>query len=61
MLFPRRARSLPGKAAEALGDYQLGLFSPNLDTWNNGERTFTCYVLRADEGKLTQSLKAAAS
>lgn len=47
-----------GKAAEDLGDYQLGLFSPNRDGWDDGERTFTCYILRADEGKMTQSMKA---
>lgn len=50
-----------GKAAEDLGDYQLGLFSPNRDGWDDGERTFTCYILRADEGKMTQSMKGAGS
>lgn len=49
-----------GKAAEDLGDYQLGLFSPNRDGWDDGERTFTCYILRADEGKMTQSMKGGA-
>lgn len=51
------ALTYTGKPAEDLGDYQLGLFSPNRDGWDDGERTFTCYLLRADEGKLTQSLK----
>lgn len=51
------ALSYTGKPAEELGDYQLGLFSPNRDGWDDGERTFTCYLLRADEGKITQSLK----
>lgn len=51
------ALTYTGKPAEQLGDYQLGLFSPNRDGWDDGERTMTCYLLRADEGKITQSLK----
>jgi len=54
--FPA-ALTYTAKPAEQLFDYQLGLFSPNRDGWDDGERTFTCYLLRADEGKITQSLK----
>ena len=50
-----------GRTAETIDDLQLGLFSPTLDAWNDGKRTFTCYVMGVDGAKLTKSVKAGAS
>jgi hypothetical protein len=48
-----------GRAAETIDDLQLGLFSPTLDAWTDGKRTFTCYVMGLEGVKLTKSVKAA--
>ena len=50
-----------GEPFESASDYNLGYFYPDRDAWSGGDRTFTCYVTRADDAKLTQSVKAAAS
>jgi hypothetical protein len=42
-------------------DYDLGYFYPDETGWNKGDRTFTCYVTRADDSKLTKSVKGAAA
>jgi hypothetical protein len=48
---------------EALEDSDLtfGYFYPTRDSWNDGDRTVTCYAFRVDEAKLTQSVRASAS
>lgn len=46
-----------GEAAAA-GDLTFGYFYPSRDGWEDGERSVTCYALRLDEAKLTQSVKA---
>lgn len=46
-----------GEAAAA-GDLTFGYFYPSRDGWKDGERSVTCYALRLDEAKLTQSVKA---
>jgi hypothetical protein len=38
-------------------DLTIGYFYPDRDAWNGGDRTFTCYALRDDGGKLTRSVK----
>ena len=42
--------------------YDLAYFYPDEDAWTKGskDRTFTCYVVRTDGTKLTQSVKAGA-
>ena len=50
-----------GRPAEEIDDLRLGLFSPTLDAWNDGKRTFTCYVTSADDSKLTKSVKVGAA
>jgi hypothetical protein len=55
------AEAYIGRAAETIDDLKLGLFSPTLDAWSNGERTMTCYVLSVDESKLTKSVKGGAA
>jgi hypothetical protein len=48
-----------GVSINETADYNYGWFYPSEDGWNSGDRTFTCYVDRADGGKLTTSVKAA--
>lgn len=48
-----------GKTFEEAEEYNVGWFYPNRDGWNDGDRTVTCYVVRVDEAKMTQSVKAA--
>jgi hypothetical protein len=38
-------------------DYNYGWFYPGQDGWSSGDRTFTCYVVRADHSKVSTSLK----
>ena len=42
--------------------YDLAYFYPDEDAWTKGskDRTFTCYIVRTDGAKLTQSVKAGA-
>jgi hypothetical protein len=42
-------------------DCDYGYFDPTSDGWDGGDRTITCYVVRVDKAKLTQSVKGAAS
>jgi hypothetical protein len=39
-------------------DLAVGYFHPNSDGWSSGDRTITCYITRADEGPMTESVKA---
>lgn len=41
-------------------DLTIGYFYPNRDGWDGGDRTVTCYVVRVDEAKLTQSVMGSA-
>ena len=36
----------------------VGYFYPTRDSWDNGDRTVTCYVSQPDESPMTESLKA---
>ena len=47
-----------GTSFEEATEYDLGYFYPDREAWEGGDRTFTCYVKRVDEAKLTQSVKA---
>jgi hypothetical protein len=38
-------------------DLSYGWYYPDTDAWNSGERTFSCFVARIDDGKLTKSVK----
>ncbi|HEX3265952.1 MAG TPA: septum formation family protein [Candidatus Limnocylindrales bacterium] len=50
-----------GVAYADSADYSLGYFYPDATGWSKGDRTFTCYITREDDAKLTQSVKGAAS
>ena len=50
-----------GEPYETATEYSLGYFYPDRDAWQGGKRTFTCYVTREDDTKLTQSVKASAT
>jgi putative regulator of septum formation len=50
-----------GEPFESATDFDLGYFYPDRESWDKGDRTFTCYVSRVDGAKLTQSLKVAAA
>jgi Septum formation len=39
-------------------DLTVGYFYPSRDGWDSGDRTITCYIVRVDEGKMTESLRA---
>jgi hypothetical protein len=38
-------------------DLGMGYFYPSDDTWDDGDRTITCYLGNVDKSKLTKSLK----
>ena len=48
-----------GEPFESATDYDLGYFYPDRESWDRGDRTFSCYISRADGAKLTQTVKAA--
>ena len=50
-----------GKPYADSEEFSLGYFYPDETGWSRGDRTFTCYISRSDETKLTQSVKGAAS
>lgn len=50
-----------GESYDESTDFDLGYFYPDETGWRQGDRTFTCYITRADGSKLTQSVKGAAS
>jgi hypothetical protein len=50
-----------GQPFEEATEFDLGYFYPDREGWDDGDRTFTCYVMRVDDAKLTQSVKAAGS
>ncbi len=50
-----------GEDYDTNGDLAIAYFYPSRDSWGSGDRTVTCYVVRQDEGKLTQSVNAAGS
>lgn len=49
-----------GEPFETADEYNLGYFRPDRDAWDDGDRTFTCYISRVDDAKLTQSVKGIA-
>lgn len=49
-----------GTAYADSAELGIGYFYPDRDAWGSGDRTFTCYVVNADESKLTESLKGSA-
>ena len=46
-----------GQSFETATEYDLGYFYPDREGWDDGDRTFTCYISRVDDAKLTQSVK----
>ena len=50
-----------GQPFESATDFDLGYFYPDRDSWDKGDRTFSCYITRVDGAKLTQTVKAAGS
>jgi hypothetical protein len=50
-----------GETFDESEDYTIGYFYPNREAWDSGDRTFTCYVVRVDEAKMTQPVNSAGS
>jgi hypothetical protein len=48
-----------GRTFEEAEELNVGFFYPNADGWSDGDRTVTCYIVRVDEAKMTQSVKVA--
>ena len=48
-----------GRDYQADPDYAFGYFQPTQSGWADGDRGFTCYLVRMDDGKITGSLRAA--
>ena len=46
-----------GEEFETSPDLTIGYFYPSRDGWNDGDRTVTCYLVREDKSKLTESIK----
>lgn len=49
-----------GEAFEDNEDLDIGYFYPTSDSWDENDRTVTCYAYRIDKAKLMQSVKASA-
>ena len=50
-----------GEPFDTATEYDLGYFYPDRESWEDGDRTFTCYVMRVDDAKLTQTVKGIAA
>lgn len=48
-----------GKDALSQTTLDFGAFFPNDEGWNKGNRAFTCYLYRLDEGPMSTSMKGA--
>ena len=46
-----------GQSLDTATDLTVGYFYPSRDSWSSGDRTITCYVIREDEGLMTESVK----
>lgn len=46
-----------GRPFESEPEMMIGYFYPSRETWENGDRTITCYVSEPDEGSTTESIK----
>lgn len=46
-----------GESYDDSTTYDMGYFYPLRDGWDDGDRTLTCYIVRQDGAKLTQSVK----
>ena len=51
--------SYVGRTFEEAEELNYGFFYPTPDGWNGGDRKVTCYIVRVDETKMSQSVKAA--
>jgi Septum formation len=47
-----------GRAIDSEPKLAIAYFYPSRDTWDNGDRTITCYGTQPDESPMTGSLKA---
>lgn len=52
--------SYVGESVDVSETLTYGWFYPSVDSWNSGDRTYTCYASRIDEAKLTQTIKGSA-
>ena len=43
---------------ETAMEYDMGVFYPLEEGWEQGDREITCYLVRSDDGPMTQSVKA---
>jgi hypothetical protein len=50
-----------GEPFETATEFDLGYFYPDRDSWDKGDRTFSCYISRVDGARMTQTVKAAGS
>jgi hypothetical protein len=50
-----------GKPYDAATDLSVGYFYPDTTGWSRGDRTFTCYIDRADGSQMTTSVKGVAA
>lgn len=50
--------SYTGVAYEDAVDLEVDAFYPLDEGWGDGQRTFICYAFRADEGPMTESVRA---
>lgn len=47
-----------GRPIDAAAELSLAYLHPTRDSWDGGDRTITCYISRADESPLTESLRS---
>jgi hypothetical protein len=50
-----------GKDLASSEGVSIGYFYPGRDGWESGDRTITCYIVRDDGTKMTESMAAASS
>jgi hypothetical protein len=49
-----------GEDFETSEELDLGYFFPDADAWDAGDRTVSCYIVRVDEAKLTNTVRDSA-
>ncbi|HYK94396.1 MAG TPA: septum formation family protein [Candidatus Dormibacteraeota bacterium] len=50
-----------GRDLAASPDLSIGYFYPDVDAWQQGKRTITCYVAKTDQSAISASLKGSAA
>ncbi len=54
-------RGYAGVDLSSRPELSLGYFFPSINAWAQGDRTIECYVMRADQGTMSESVRSSAT